>query len=172
MLDIARRRCPGVAFTRTDMVEFDLGERFDAVVCLFSAIGYAMSVPRLDQTVRSMARHLRPAGLLVVEPWFQPEQWFDGFLSLASVDEPDLKAARMSQSSRRDDIAIIDFHYLVGTAQGIESFAEHHELALFTWAEYRRACERAGLVPEVDEHGLIGRGLVTAVALSGEETRG
>ena len=40
MLEVARRRVPDVALHEGDMRSFDLGERFDAVVCLFSAIGY------------------------------------------------------------------------------------------------------------------------------------
>src|SRR5713101_1498452 len=36
MLAIARRRCPGVRFYRSDMVAFHLRRRFDAVICLFS----------------------------------------------------------------------------------------------------------------------------------------
>ena len=31
----------------------------------------------------------------------------------------------------------IDFHYLLATSQGIEDFTEHHELVLFTDAQYR-----------------------------------
>jgi ubiquinone/menaquinone biosynthesis C-methylase UbiE len=164
MLDIARRRCPDVTLRSADMVDFELGERFDAVVCLFSAIGYAMTTPRLDSAVRAMARHLGPGGVLVVEPWFRPEQWIVGYTSLVVVDRPDLKVARMSHSDRRHDVALFDPHYVVGTPEGIDSFVEHHELALFGWDDYRGAFERAGLDPDVDEHGLTGRGLVTAVA--------
>jgi len=40
MLDIARRRLPGVELVNGDMRSFDLGRKFDAVVCLFSSIGY------------------------------------------------------------------------------------------------------------------------------------
>ena len=39
MLAIARQRLPGVCFYEADMVDFDLGSRFDAVICLFSSIG-------------------------------------------------------------------------------------------------------------------------------------
>ena len=172
MLEVARQRCPGVRFTRADMTDFDLGDRFDAVVCLFSAIGYASTTLRLDAAVRAMARHLRPGGVLVVEPWFQPEQWREGHLSLVSVDRPDLKVARMSVSGRRGEVAVFDAHHLVGTAGDIGTFVERHELALFSWTDYRTAFERAGVVPEVDEHGLTGRGLVVAVAGDSEGRRG
>jgi ubiquinone/menaquinone biosynthesis C-methylase UbiE len=164
MLAVARDRCPEVPLVQGDMVDFELGARFDAVTCLFSAIGYTLTSDRLDRAVSAMARHLRPGGVLIVEPWFQPEQWEEGYLSMSSVSGPDLKVARMSLSERREQVAVMDFHYLVGTADGVESFVEHHELALFTWAQYRAAFARAGLEPEVDHAGLIGRGLVVGEA--------
>ena len=40
MLGIARHRLPGVPLHLADMRDFDLPERFDAVTCLFSSIGY------------------------------------------------------------------------------------------------------------------------------------
>jgi hypothetical protein len=76
----------------------------------------------------------------------------DAFLA----DEPDLKLCRMSQSRQVGRIAILDFHYLVGTpARGIERFFERHEMGLFEADDYRSAFEAAGLsfseaeVPEI-----------------------
>ena len=160
MLEVARRRCPGLPFVQADMVDFELGTRFDVVTCLFSSIGYAMSPEGLERGIGSMAEHLRPSGLLIVEPWFQPEQWHEGFLSFESANLPDFKVARMSLSRRFGDTAVMDFHYVVGTSFGIEDFVEHHELALFTWKQNRVAFERAGLTIEIDKEGLTGRGLL------------
>jgi SAM-dependent methyltransferase len=160
MLAVARQRCPGVRFAVGDMADFDLGERFDVVTCLFSSIGYTATTDRLHATVASMARSLRRGGILIVEPWFQPEWWSEGFVSLTTVDRPDLKIARVSRSGRAGDMALMDFEYVVATPDGIEHHREHHELALFTWDEYRAAFRRAGLTVDIDEHGLIGRGLL------------
>ena len=40
LLELALRRLPGVPLHQADMTSFELGRRFDAVVCLFSSIGY------------------------------------------------------------------------------------------------------------------------------------
>ena len=40
----ARRKNPEIPFYELDMTDFNLGKKFDAVVCLFSAIGYAKTV--------------------------------------------------------------------------------------------------------------------------------
>jgi hypothetical protein len=141
------------------MTSFDLGRKFDAVTCLFSSIGYVGTVERLTSAIGSMAGHLADGGVLVVEPWLAPDVWQVGRPSLLSVDEPDLKVARMTIAGREGRLAIMDFAYLVATADGLQQFSEHHEAALFTDAEYRDAFAAAGLTVELDEHGLIGRGL-------------
>jgi SAM-dependent methyltransferase len=162
MLDVARARCPGIELVEADMVDFDLGRTFDAVICMFSSIGYVATEERLQRAVASMAAHLNPAGILVVEPWFQPEMWSVGYPHVLVVDEPEVKACRMSVSGRDGEVAIVDFQYLVATPDGIEHLEESHRLTLFTWDQYRDAFERAGLAATVErEGGLMGRGLVT-----------
>src|SRR4051812_26111572 len=158
-LDAARSRCPGLELVQADMVDFVLDERFDAVTCLFSSIGYVGSLERLHRAVASMARCLNPGGVLVVEPWFEPAAWRTGVVSSLTIDTSVGKAVRMVTSTRRQSIAVLDFHYLVGTSEGVEHFVEHHELGLFTWEQYREAFEAVGLRTEVLPGGLTGRGL-------------
>jgi SAM-dependent methyltransferase len=159
LLAIARERHPGIAFHEGDMVDFDLGRQFDVVTSLFSAIAYVREAPKLDQAIATLARHVLPGGVLVVEPFFSPDAWMLGLPHAMFVDQPDLKIARMNVSGRRDDIALLDFHYLVATPDGIERFTEHHELGLFTDAQYRHAFAAAGLDVASDAEGLIGRGI-------------
>ena len=141
------------------MTAFSLGRRFDAVTCLFSSIGYVGTVERLREAIAAMAAHLNPGGVLIVEPWLTPDVWIADRPHLLSVDEPDLKIARMTLSGREGRLAIMQFEYLVGTPTGIEAFSERHEAALFTDEEYRQAFVAAGLSVEHDSEGLIGRGL-------------
>lgn len=159
MLAIARRKHPDLVLHQADMTDFVLGRQFDAVVCLFSAIAYAMTVPRLEQTLRTFASHTQPGGVVVVEPFISPEQWRDGSLHAAFVDEPDLKIARTNINRREGHIAVIDFHFLVAAPEGIESFTERHDLALFTYEEHLGAFRAAGLDVTYDPEGLMGRGL-------------
>ncbi len=60
------------------MTEFDLATTYDAVTCLFSAIGYVRTVDRMNRAVACMARHVKPGGVLIVEPWITPEDWKPG----------------------------------------------------------------------------------------------
>lgn len=62
-----------------------------------------------------------------------------------------------------DGLSILDFHYLVGTPQGVEHFTELHQLRLFTHADYQEAFREAGLSVVFDDHGLTGRGVYIGV---------
>ena len=164
MLAVARERLPDVPFHDADMASFDLGRRFDAVVCMFSSIGYVQTEERLRSAIASMARHLEPAGVLVVEPWLSPDRWKDGRVGGVFVDEPELKIARMNVAASRGTTSIVDFHYLVATSDGVEHFTELHELGLFTVEQQLDAFRAAGLEVDHDPEGPMGRGLYVGVA--------
>ena len=164
MLGVARERLPNVPLHEGDVADFDLGKRFDAVVCMFSSIGYVRTEERLRSAVASMARHLEPGGVLVVEPWLSPEAWVDRHVGAVFVDEPELKIARMNVGEREGNLSIFEFEYLVGTPNGLERFNERHELGLFTVEQYLEAFRAAGLEVDHDPEGPMGRGLYIASA--------
>ena len=159
MLAIAAQRAPEVPLHQADLISFNLGKKYDAILCLFSSVGYVPSVLRLNQTLQTFARHLRPGGIVILEPWFTPEQWVDGHLNALFVDEPDLKVARMNVSRRDGNVSIIHFHYMIGSSDGIRTFTEPHRLTLFTPAEYMGAFKNAGFKAEFEEQGFTNRGL-------------
>jgi len=159
MLALARERFPDLPFHRGDMLDFDLGRQFDVVTCLFSSIAYVKTPQRLEQATATMARHVRPGGMLVIEPFVGPQEWQAGRPTATFVDRDDLKIARMSVGAREGDIALLDFEYLIATSTGIERFSERHELGLFTDAHYQRAYNAAGFAVTRDEEGLMGRAL-------------
>ena len=159
MLSVARKKYPHIRFSKGDMTSFELNRQFDVVTCLFSSIGYLRTQTNLRKAIKTMSKHLLPGGVLLIEPWFTPEQWNPGHVFVLQVDKSDLKITRMSHSGQRGKKSILKFQYLVGTPKGIEHSFEQHELDLFTHEEYADAFHSAGLKVTHDKKGLDGRGL-------------
>jgi SAM-dependent methyltransferase len=131
-----------------DMRSFDLGRAFDAVTCMFSSIGYTRDASQLGRALATMAKHLVPGGVLVLDAWLVPEQWIDGHRVAHAVNEDDISLARLDTSYRQGRNSVLDFHFVVATDDGVDRFTERHELTMHTAAEYEAALRSAGCEPE------------------------
>jgi SAM-dependent methyltransferase len=158
MLEQAAMTRPGLLVYPGDMRTFRLAQRYDAVTCLFSAIGYMTTLDDLHLAVANMAHHLVDGGVLVVEGWVDPGEWVVGRASANAVVGDDLAAARVILSDREGDVSIIEMHYVLATLDAVEYIDEVHRMGLFTREQYRGALEAAGLRYE-RAGGLTGRGL-------------
>ncbi len=67
MLSIARKKLPHVRFYRKDMVSFDLGKRFDVVICVFDSINHVLKFTDWQKIFRNARRHLEPYGLFLFD---------------------------------------------------------------------------------------------------------
>ncbi len=162
MLTIAKKRNPKVMFHKGNMIDFHLPEKFDVITCLFSSIGYAKTLRNLRVAIRNMADHLKPGGVLIVEPWITPQAFARRHVGAVFVNEPKLKIARINIAKVKGRISSMTFHYLIGTPEGIKHFTETHNLGLFTRDEYLRAFRDSGLKVAYYSKGLMGRGLYVA----------
>jgi SAM-dependent methyltransferase len=163
LLEIARRRLESVRLHLGDMRDFELGKSFDVVTCLFSSIGYATTIGEVGSAFRAFHRHLNPGGLLLVEPWLYQENFKSPHLHLLTVDRDDQKIARVSRSSSVGDVSVLDFEYLIVGFDRTERLTEHHELGLYTQAEYEAAMAAAGFQVEYDPIGPMGRGMFIGI---------
>jgi SAM-dependent methyltransferase len=170
MLAIARETLPGVRLEQGDMVDLDLGRTFDAVTCLFSSIGYTVLPDRLDRAVRAMAGHLRPGGVLVVEPWITPDAWIgNGSVTVDVVEDGAEKLLRVISSRREGDETLLRMHYVRAADGEIETEDERHRLGLFSRQRYLDAFTSAGLSATWHDPGLRGRGLVVGQAPTADD---
>jgi SAM-dependent methyltransferase len=173
LLEVARQRLPDVPLTRADMTGFDLAQRFDAVTCLFSSIGYTASVAGLRAAARAMAEHLNPGGVLIIEPWILPEAWapLNGTSHVDMLQDGTMTLVRVRTNRRSGRMTELFMHYVVAGEGRITTADERHRLCLFTQAEYLEAAEAAGLPARWDDEGITGRGLLIAVRPAGSGAR-
>jgi len=145
MLRIARKKFPDVKFVRGDMKTFLLNKQFDVIVCLFSSIAHLKTYNNLEKTIRNFSRHLKSGGVVIIEPFVSPELYIDNILDAYTVDMPDLKLTRMNRSKRKGNIAIYDFHFLVGERGRIRYFVDVMKLGMFESSRVLKIMKNAGL---------------------------
>lgn len=163
ILSVARKKYPNIPFHQGNMIDFKLNTRYDIIISLFSSIGYVQNKVNLNKTIKNLADHLHSRGVMLIEPWFSPDEWNPGRVFTLHVNKPELKITRMSYSSQKRALSILEFQYLIGTKKGLEHRVETHTLGLFYKKDYLSAFQKAGLRVIHDPKGLDGRGLYIGV---------
>jgi cyclopropane fatty-acyl-phospholipid synthase-like methyltransferase len=67
MLSIARKKLPQAQFFHKSMVTFDLGKKFDVVVCVFDSINHILKFTDWKRIFRSVSAHLEENGLFIFD---------------------------------------------------------------------------------------------------------
>jgi SAM-dependent methyltransferase len=167
MLSVAGERLPGVPLHEADMRTLDLGRFFDAVICLFSSIGYVTEPAEMGSAVARLAAHVAPGGVLILDGWVRPDEWHDRFRPEPDIAQDDeTLVVRLAFTRRERDITNLDMHHLVQTAGGIDYFVENHRLALTPTEGYVSAVETAGLSARVIPNYMPGRDRIVGLRTS------
>jgi ubiquinone/menaquinone biosynthesis C-methylase UbiE len=164
MLTVARRNARGVRFEQGDMREFDLGRKFDVILCLFSAVGHLRTRNDVRRTFLNFARHLKKGGVLIVEPWIQASQWKDKTAHMQIYDTDPLKIIRLNYGWSDETYSFLDERYLIGKkGKGIDYLVDRHRLRFFEPDFALSVLRKAGLEAEFTKESLMpGRGLLIA----------
>ena len=67
MLAIARDKAPSAQLIEGDITDFELGERFDVVICVFDTLNHITSFDGWRALFACAHRHLEPGGLFVFD---------------------------------------------------------------------------------------------------------
>lgn len=156
---IAQSKNPIGAYSIADMTNFELGKRYDAIVCLFSSIGYVKTVSRLQSAIACFKKHLKENGILVIEPWIAPNNWNPGQTHMQTYSSEAIKVCRMTHTSTENQVSVLHFEYLVAKADGIHKFEEKHKLGLFDHPTMKSVFEQSDLNCEFLTTELTARGL-------------
>lgn len=161
LLAIARGRLgDGARLHISDMIDFSLNERFDVITCLFGSITFVVTRERLQRAIEAMARHLSADGVLFIEPWLAPGQYWPRNVKLNISETPTRKVAWMYVGQETANVVTNEMHFLIGEANGVTHYKEVQRHGLFSDADYCSAFADAGLVVvEHDNKGLFGYGL-------------
>jgi len=166
MVKEAQHKLPGINIKQGDMRQFNTGRKYDAVLCLFSSIAYMLNEEDLTKAIQMMVNHLKPGGILIIEPFVQKEKFTVGHLGVLNNEWEDLKISRHNTTTLDEqDICKMDFHYLITTREnGVRYFIEPHTIWLIPQALMLSIMQKAGLEANFTYDGLIpNRGLFVGV---------
>lgn len=161
-VDVARKKLPNATVYVGDMIDFELSAHYEAIICMFSSIGYARTLENVTRTLVQFRKHLSRGGIVLVEPWFQPDAFSGGRVFHNSAKVGDTTVFRMGTSKVEGNISTLQFEYLIGTPGKIQHASETHELGLFTFAEMTSCFINAGFHSSFEIDGPSGRGLYFA----------
>ena len=147
------------------MANFNLGKQFDVVTCLFSSIGYLKTKKELNAAISNIAQHTKPGGVVLIEPWLTKEGYKPGSPHLNTYQTDDLKIARVTVSSKKGNLSVMDMHYLIAERnKTVKHFVDRHELAMFPTADILNMMKKAGLKASYLKSGFMkDRGLLLGI---------
>jgi SAM-dependent methyltransferase len=67
MLEIAAEKVPGIPLFRGDMRTFDLGDRFDVVLCVYDSINHLLRFDEWKAVFEGAQRHLNDGGVFLFD---------------------------------------------------------------------------------------------------------
>lgn len=140
----AKRACSGsVEFHEADIRKLDLGRQFDAVLMMFTVLGYQLEDSDLMAALATVRRHLQPGGLFLFDVWYGPAVLANrpGERQI-SVEQG---AARINRKSRATlDLArhlcrvTFDLEHL-GNDRAMETWQEEHVVRYYFYPEIESA---------------------------------
>jgi SAM-dependent methyltransferase len=166
MLSRAAERVPGAHLFQANLASFSVSQPFDAVICLFSAIGHVHGIGNLQASLDCFARATRPGGVFILEPWLEPDRFRAGQPHVQTYQDDELAIARVAVTTRVGDIAHLNLHWTVSRrgADTVEQFVERLQLWLCPLEMMLDACDAAGFDVRFEPEGfspdrglLIGR---------------
>lgn len=159
---IASQKHPAGRFVVADMSDFHLPGRYDALLCLFSSIGYLCTLDRVTRALTCFREHLAPGGVALVEPWFPPGVLEPNREITHIGDAQGVRVSRHARTEIAGTLSRLLFEYEIEDHGEVRRVSEVHELGLFTTGEMIQAFLEAGLDVQHDPEGLTGRGLFIA----------
>lgn len=143
MLKIAKTKLKGIRLVKANMKDFNLEEKFDALICMFSSINYNRNYKNLKSTLKNFHNHLQKGGILIFDVGFYP---FKSKLSplIETYLSKDLQIARFAESTKRGNKVIIKFVMVIKKGDKIKILRDEHKLGYLNPRSIKKIMESAG----------------------------
>ena len=132
-----------------DAKEFVLKEPVDAVVSLFSVVGYHTTDDELESFFASANKNLVKGGLLIFDFWYGPAILSNlPVVRVKRVENSLVSLTRLSEPNLLVNADVVDINYTMFVkdkkSQTCKEFSELHKVRYFFLPELKRMLKRAG----------------------------
>jgi len=164
MVREARKKVKGVSFKRANMITLNLGKKYDVLLCLFSSIGYVKTYANLQKTIKRFAQHLKPGGVVIIEPWLTKQEFKPGLPHMQTYADKNVKVCRQNVSKVKGNLSVLDFHFLISEKNSdVQYVLDRHELGMFDHQKMVSMMTNAGLNAKLIRNKMFKRNLLIGV---------
>ena len=148
MLTVARQKAEeqglDIPFMRGDMRDFDLQEQFDAVLCIYDSINYAVSEAELEAVFRAVSKHLGPSGLFIFDVTTERNivQHFHG--QTFAENQPDYSYTWKNMYTYHDKICRTVLTFFIREGELFRRFEEVHIQKIFEVSTIKKLLKQTG----------------------------
>lgn len=138
----------GPRFVVGDMQELEMGDRFDALICMFGAFSH---LPREEagEVLRRFRDRLEPGGILAFE-WWNERGARDGYQDWVEREGEGIRLIRLGEAkvdAEAHALHIALKHFVLRGDRVEETFTEESAMALYKVGEMEDLLSQAGLTP-------------------------
>lgn len=132
ILDVAKNKLKTVKFKQANMIDFNLNQKYDIILSLFSAIGYVKTKSNLKKTIQNISKHINNGGLIIIEGWFENKEFRDKRIFMDTYSDENFCISRITNTRKKGNISELEFNWTIAKlGEKVNFFKEKHELGLF-----------------------------------------
>lgn len=137
-----------IRFDQGDIREFDLGEKFDAVISLFHVMSYQVTNEDLLNAFRTANRHLHEGGIFIFDCWYGPGVLTDPpVVRIKRMQSDNLDIIRIAEPVTHPNENVVDVNYTILFDNGDyrnSSIEECHKMRYLFVPEVKNMLDQTG----------------------------
>ncbi|MCZ6680115.1 MAG: class I SAM-dependent methyltransferase [Candidatus Poribacteria bacterium] len=148
MLTVAREKAEkrhlDIPFIQGDMRNFELQQQFDAVLCIYDSINYAVDEDELESVFRSVSKHLDLSGLFILDVTTERNIVQHFHTQTFAENQDDYSYIWKNVYSRHNQICHTSLTFFIREGDLFHRFEEIHIQKIFEVKTVNRRLEQAG----------------------------
>ena len=155
MIDLAKQKVKdeelqnNLHFEVGNIQTLELGETFDAVVCMFAVLGYQTTNEGLIATLNTVRSHLKPGGVFISDFWYGPAVFKERPSERVKIIHLDgQRIVRLAKPLLDTEANTVEVSYNIFVLKGdklIEEIHENHKMRFLFLPELELALSQVGL---------------------------